>query len=175
MTAAFIGLGANLGAAESTLCSAVAALCTLAGTRLTGLSSLYRSAPVGPAGQDDYLNAVARLDTLLTPHELLRALQGIENRHGRVREVRWGPRTLDLDLLLYGNDRITTADLTVPHPELVNRNFVLVPLLEIAPGTCLPVGAHLASLPAASDYQGLHVLHPGPAWADRGHRPHAGG
>lgn len=166
MTTAFVGLGANLGAPEATLRSAVAAMRALPGTRVTGLSSLYRSAPVGPAGQDDYLNAVARLDTTLTPHELLSALQAIENAHGRVRQERWGPRTLDLDLLLHGDDCIATPELTLPHAELTNRNFVLVPLLEIAPDAALPVGAPLSLLAAAGDRQGLAVALPGPAWAD---------
>lgn len=166
MSEAFIGLGANLGQAGATLRAAVAGLRALPGSTLTGLSSLYRSAPVGPAGQDDYLNAVARLDTPLPPHELLRALQGIENAHGRVREVRWGPRTLDLDLLLYGNDRIATADLTVPHPEMTRRNFVLVPLLEIEPGARLPDGTALNDLAVAHDTAGLAVARAGTGWAD---------
>lgn len=166
MSEAFIGLGANLGEAEATLRAAVAGLRALPGCTLTGLSSLYRSAPVGPAGQDDYLNAVARLDTSLPPHELLRALQGIENAHGRVREVRWGPRTLDLDLLLYGNDCVATADLSVPHPELSRRNFVLVPLLEIAPGARLPDGGALTGLAAAGDTAGLAIARAGTDWAD---------
>lgn len=164
MTSACIGLGANLGDAEATLRAAVAALQLLPGSRLQALSSLYRSAPVGPAGQDDYLNAVASLDTALPPHELLRALQGIENDHGRVRALRWGPRTLDLDLLLYGNDRLATADLVVPHPEMSWRNFVLVPLLEIEAGATFPDGSPLADLPGARDATGLAVLRPGPAW-----------
>lgn len=163
MTPAWIGLGANLGEAEATLRSAVAALRALPG-RLAGLSSLYRSAPLGPAGQADYLNAVARLDTPLAPHALLAALQAIENANGRVRGVRWGPRTLDLDLLLYGNDRIATADLTVPHPELVHRNFVVIPLLELEAKACLPDGRRLADLPCAHDTAGLAVLRAGSAW-----------
>lgn len=164
MTTVFIGLGANLGEAEAALRSAVTALGALPDSRLDGLSSLYRSAPVGPAGQDDYLNAVARIETRLPPHALLKALQGIEDAHGRVRQERWGPRTLDLDLLLYGNDRITTSDLAVPHPELGNRNFVVIPLLEVAPGAALPDGSRLADLPTAHDRSGLSVLRTGPAW-----------
>lgn len=164
MTSAFIGLGANLGDAEATLRHAVDALRTLPGSRLAGLSSLYRSAPVGPAGQDDYLNAVAALETPLPPHELLVALQAIENAHGRVRELRWGPRTLDLDLLLYGNDCIVTADLIVPHPELARRHFVLVPLLEIQSTATLPDGRRLDSLAAAQDRAGLAVFRIGSAW-----------
>lgn len=164
MIPAHIGLGANLGDAEATLRSAVSALRALPGCRLVGLSSLYRSAPLGPAGQDDYLNAVARLDTRLPPHALLAALQAIESAHGRVRELRWGPRTLDLDLLLYGNDRIATADLTVPHPELTSRNFVVTPLLELFPDATLPGGGRLDRLPAASDRTGLAIARSGAAW-----------
>lgn len=166
MITAHIGLGANLGNAEATLRSATAELRALPRSRLTGLSSLYRSAPLGPAGQGDYLNAVARLETPLPPHDLLQALQDIENRHGRLRQERWGPRTLDLDLLLYGNDLISTAPLTVPHPEMMHRNFVVVPLLEINPAACLPDGTPLAGLEIASDRQGLAILRSGPAWGD---------
>lgn len=164
MIAAYIGLGANLGEAEATLRRAVAAVGALADSRLGGLSSLYRSAPLGPAGQADYLNAVLRLDTTLPPHALLKALQDIENAHGRLRGERWGPRTLDLDLLLYGNDRIATPDLSVPHPELGNRDFVVMPLLEIAPTATLPDGSRLDTLPKARDPEGLLVLRAGPAW-----------
>lgn len=166
MRRASIGLGANLGDAEATLRSAVAALRALPGSRLKAVSSLYASAPLGPAGQPDYLNAVALLDTALAPHSLLAALQAIEDAHGRLRLERWGPRTLDLDLLLLGHDRIATTDLCVPHPEMTRRNFVLVPLLEIAPAATLPDGTRLAELAAARDRQGLAVRHAGPGWAD---------
>lgn len=164
MTSACIGLGANLGDAEATLRAAVTALRHLPGTRLQALSSLYRSAPVGPSGQDDYLNAVACIETGLAPHALLQALQAIETSHGRLRDVRWGPRTLDLDLLLYGNDRIHSADLIVPHPEMTRRNFVVVPLLEIVPIATLPDGTPLAALPVAVDRTGLAVFRAGSAW-----------
>lgn len=161
---AFIGLGANLGEAELALKSAVSGLRQLQHTRLTALSSLYRSAPLGPAGQPDYLNAVACLETSLTPHVLLTAVQALENAHGRTREVRWGARTLDLDVLLYGHDVIHTPDLVVPHPELKNRNFVVIPLLELAPDLSLPDAILLASLPAARDSKGLEVV--ARHWAD---------
>lgn len=162
--AAFVGLGANLGDPAATLRSAVRALRELPDTSLVALSSLYRSAPLGPAGQPDYLNAVARLDTRLAPHALLQALQDVESRHGRIRQERWGPRTLDLDLLLYDRDVIVTVDLTLPHPELCRRNFVLLPLLQLAPELTLPDGTRLATLPAAQDQAGLSEL--APAWAD---------
>lgn len=166
MITAHIGLGANLGDAEATLRRAVNALRALPHSHLTALSSLYRSTPLGPSGQDDYLNAVARLETNVAPHALLQALQDIESRHGRLRLERWGPRTLDLDLLLYGNDRITTPSLTIPHPEMPRRNFVVVPLLEVSPAACLPDGVPLANLDIAADRQGLAILRPGPAWGD---------
>jgi 2-amino-4-hydroxy-6-hydroxymethyldihydropteridine diphosphokinase len=164
-TTAYIGLGANMGDARATLRSAVGLLAQLDDTKLTGLSSLFRSAPLGPAGQSDYLNAVARLSTSLTPHQLLGSLQMIEDRHGRVRAERWGPRTLDLDLLLYGNDRIMTRDLVIPHPELQHRNFVLVPMLQISSDIHTPDGQSLGSLPAARELSGLHELVRGSGWA----------
>jgi 2-amino-4-hydroxy-6-hydroxymethyldihydropteridine diphosphokinase len=166
MPTACIGLGGNLGDAARTLASAARDMRQLPQTRLLALSSLYTSRPLGPAGQPDYLNAVACLATGLTPHALLAALQAIEDRHGRVRQERWGARTLDLDLLLYGNDILTTPDLVVPHPELENRNFVLIPLLEACPGLRLPDGRPLSALPAAGNSEGLSLLRPGPAWGD---------
>lgn len=162
---ACIGLGANLGDPLATLQRAIADLRTLPGTRVSALSSFYRSAPLGPAGQPDYINAVAVLETDLAPHGLLLQLQTIENRHGRTRELRWGARTLDLDLLLYGNDEILTSSLNVPHCELKNRNFVVIPLLEAYPGLVLPDGTVLADLPAAHDITGLQRLPGSPAAA----------
>jgi 2-amino-4-hydroxy-6-hydroxymethyldihydropteridine diphosphokinase len=164
-TTAFIGLGANLGDAVATLRSAVDGLRQLPESALTGISRLYRSAPLGPAGQPDYLNAAARLDTRLTPHALLRQLQAIENRHGRVREIRWGARTLDLDLLLFGSDIVSTSDLIVPHPELKNRNFVVIPLLDIDATLTLPDGHLLTTLAVAQDASGLQPLHDDRHWA----------
>lgn len=163
---AWLGLGANLGDAEGTLKQAVAALRELEGSRLVALSGLYQSAPLGPPGQPDYLNAVAGLETPLPPHALLHALQAIENRHGRLRRERWGARTLDLDLLLYGQDVIATHDLIVPHVELENRNFVVIPLLDAWPGAHLPGGESLRTLPVARDHAGLRCRHAGPGWGD---------
>jgi len=130
---AYVGLGANLGAdLLATLNQAARSLATLPGTRLAALSSAWRSAPVD-AGGPDFLNAVAALDTSLPPIELLDALQAIEQAHGRERPYRNAPRTLDLDLLLYGDLVLDTPRLTLPHPRLAERAFVLRPLLEIAP------------------------------------------
>ena len=130
---AWIGLGANLGDARAALRAAVRALAALPGTRVLRVSSLYRSAPVD-AGGPDYLNAVAELDTPLAPLALLHALQSIEQAAGRERPYRNAPRTLDLDLLLHGDERLDSPELTVPHPRMGERAFVLLPLAELAPG-----------------------------------------
>ena len=130
---AWIGLGANLGDARAALRAAVRALAALPCTRVLRVSSLYRSAPVD-AGGPDYLNAVAELDTPLAPLALLHALQSIEQAAGRERPYRNAPRTLDLDLLLHGDERLDSPELTVPHPRMGERAFVLLPLAELAPG-----------------------------------------
>jgi 2-amino-4-hydroxy-6-hydroxymethyldihydropteridine diphosphokinase len=131
---AYVGLGSNLRQPRLQVSEALAELAVLPQTRLSARSSLYRTRPLGPAGQPDYVNAVAAITTGLSAQALLEALQALENRHGRVRtDVRWGPRTLDLDLLLYGDAVIDTPRLQVPHPRMAERAFVLVPLAEIAP------------------------------------------
>jgi 2-amino-4-hydroxy-6-hydroxymethyldihydropteridine diphosphokinase len=136
----FVGLGANLGDAVATVRAALDALDALPQTACIARSSLYRSAPVDAQGSD-YINAVARLRTSLSPLALLDELQAIENRFGRERPYRNAPRTLDLDLLLYDQQRIATPRLTLPHPRLRERAFVLVPLAEIAPDLTLPIPA----------------------------------
>ena len=149
-----MGLGANVGAdLLATLSQAAQALAALPGTRLMALSSAWHSAPVD-AGGPDFLNAVAALDTLLAPIELLDALQAIEQSHGRERPYRNAPRTLDLDLLLHGDSVIDTPRLTLPHPRLGERAFVLRPLLEIAP--------ELAGLAAGSAWQSQRIDRSGP-------------
>jgi len=132
LTEAFIGLGANLGDAAAALRGALEALAHLPQTRLIRNSSFYRTAPVD-AGGPDYLNAVARIVTGLEPQALLEALQAIERAHGRERPYANAPRTLDLDLLLYGDRQLSSPQLTVPHPRMLERAFVLQPLLEVAP------------------------------------------
>jgi 2-amino-4-hydroxy-6-hydroxymethyldihydropteridine diphosphokinase len=134
---AFIGLGANLGEARATLGAALTALAALPHTTLRESSSMYSSAPVDASGPD-YLNAVARLETRLDPHELLAELQRIEHDFGRERRYHNAPRTLDLDLLLYGEQRVNSATLTVPHPRLHERAFVVRPLAQIAPDVTVP-------------------------------------
>jgi 2-amino-4-hydroxy-6-hydroxymethyldihydropteridine diphosphokinase len=136
-TIAYIGIGANLGDARANVADALARLQRLPGCTLMAASSLYRTAPIDSSG-DDYINAVARIATTLGAEALLQALHGIEQAHGRERPYRNAPRTLDLDLLLYGDASIDSATLTVPHPRMTERAFALVPLLEIAPAIHIP-------------------------------------
>jgi len=143
---AWIGLGSNLDDPHTQVSTALNELAQLPDSSLIMHSSLYRSDPVGPPGQPDYINAVAALDTQLPPEALLDALQAIEQAHQRVRKIHWGPRTLDLDLLLYGNETIATPRLSVPHPFMTQRSFVLWPLAEIAPELILPDGRPLQAL-----------------------------
>jgi len=130
---AFVGLGSNLGEREALISQALDELAALPDTTLIRVSSLYDTEPVGVIEQPRFLNAVAMLDTELTARQLLWNLQRIEARLGRTRSQRWGPRTMDLDLLLYGDLVIEEADLRLPHPELARRAFVLVPLVELDP------------------------------------------
>ena len=134
---AYIGIGANLGDALANVDDALARIDALPSTQLLASSSKYRTAPIDSSG-DDYINAVARVDTDLGAHELLAALQAIELAHGRERPYRNAPRTLDLDVLLYGDQLIDTPTLQVPHPRMLERAFVMVPLLEIAPDAAAP-------------------------------------
>ncbi|MCU7892297.1 MAG: 2-amino-4-hydroxy-6-hydroxymethyldihydropteridine diphosphokinase [Candidatus Thiodiazotropha sp. (ex Ustalcina ferruginea)] len=131
---AYIGLGSNLEDPKQQVQTALQELSALSNSYLLCHSSLYKSLPVGPQHQPEYINAVATILTTLDPYQLLDHLQALEQVHGRVRdEVRWGSRTLDLDLLLYGDSVINTPRLQIPHPEMANRTFVLLPLSEIAP------------------------------------------
>ena len=151
MTRSYIGIGANLGNARATVMQAIAALHALPDTRLTAQSALFRTAPVDADG-DDYINAVAQLDTTLDAHTLLHQLQVLEAQFGRQRSYINAPRTLDLDLLLYGNDCIATPELTVPHPRMTMRAFVLTPLLQIDPLIEIPGhGPAHQFLPAVAD------------------------
>jgi len=148
---AYIGIGANLGDARANVQDAIARLARLPGATLLAASSSYRTAPIDSSG-DDYINAVAHITTSLPAQALLQALHAIEAAHGRERPYRNAPRTLDLDLLLYGDEQISSATLTVPHPRLTERAFVLVPLLELAPAIAVPgLGPSLAFLPKVAD------------------------
>jgi 2-amino-4-hydroxy-6-hydroxymethyldihydropteridine diphosphokinase len=147
---AFIGIGANLGDARGAVQRAIQRLDTLPQTTLTAQSSLFRTAPID-AGGDDYINAVAQLDTSLAPDQLLAELQTLENEFGRERSYQNAPRTLDLDILLYGQQRIATPTLTVPHPRMAQRAFTLIPLLQIDPLVMIPgMGAAHTFVPAVA-------------------------
>lgn len=147
MTPAYIGLGSNLHAPIQQLRTALQAIEQLPGSRVAQISSIYRSAAVGPGEQPDYLNAVLCLETELEPTALLAALQGIEQAQGRLRTVRWGARSLDLDILLYGDVHLATRALSIPHPRLQQRNFVLYPLAEVCGSNLvLPDGEDLGTL-----------------------------
>lgn len=143
---AYVALGANLGDARGTLEAAFEALDEMPDTRLVARSSLYRTAPIGVSGQPDYINAVAALDTALSPEALLCGLLALEARHGRTREFPLAARTLDLDLLLYGEQVLDLPALQVPHPRMHLRAFVLMPLAEIAPALSLPGRGAVADL-----------------------------
>ena len=139
MVIAYIGLGSNLNGPVQQLDNAISAIQDLPQSRLLQQSSYYRSKPLGEEQQPDYVNAVVMLETSLTAVVLLEFLQSIEAKQGRVRGPgRWQARTLDLDLLLYGEERISTEKLIVPHPEIANRNFVLLPLAELTPELHIP-------------------------------------
>ncbi len=135
---AYIGLGSNLEAPVEQIKTALTDLQSLPATQLLKTSSLYASPPMGPQDQPDYINAVALLDTSLSAHDLLDALQAIEQQHGRQRKRHWGERTLDLDILLYGQQMIEDERLSVPHLGLTQRAFVVHPLLEIAGDMPIP-------------------------------------
>jgi 2-amino-4-hydroxy-6-hydroxymethyldihydropteridine diphosphokinase len=156
---AYIGLGANLGEPASALREALLAIAALPDSRLAATSSFYRTAPIDSSGPD-YLNAVARLDTCLEPLALLAELQRIEQTHGRERPYRNAPRTLDLDLLLYGDECLTTPALTLPHPRLHERAFVVRPLAEIAPQLSIPGRGRVADLLANVAGQRIDRLPP---------------
>jgi len=143
---AYVALGSNLGEREALLRSAIEQLAQLPETRLGRISSLYDTAPVGELDQPNFLNAVVQLETALTARQLLWNLLLVERRLGRVRHVarRYGPRTIDLDLVLFGDQVIDTPDLKVPHPEYHRRAFVLVPLAEIEPKLVHPLLGHTA-------------------------------
>ena len=149
MTPAYIGIGSNLEDPRAQVAAALRELAELPRSRLVARSSLYRSAPLGYEAQPEFINAVARLDTELAAAELLARLQAIEAEHGRRRSFANAPRSLDLDLLLFGEQRISGPELTVPHPRMHERAFVLVPLIEIAPDAQIPGRGSAAALAAA--------------------------
>ncbi|ALS97224.1 2-amino-4-hydroxy-6-hydroxymethyldihydropteridine diphosphokinase [Lacimicrobium alkaliphilum] len=159
MTVAFVGLGSNLANPQQQLLDALHSLTEAADVRLLSCSSFYQSLPMGPQDQPDYLNGVAKLDTSLSANGLLDLLQSIEQQQGRVRKAeRWGARTLDLDLLLFGQQQINSERLTVPHYGLAQREFVLYPLFELSPELILPDGTALSVLVEECHSKGLRVV-----------------
>lgn len=163
MAEAALGLGSNLGDREAHLAGAARALSALPGTAICAASALWQTPPIGPPGQADYFNACLLIETELTPEALLAACQKIEAAHGRARAERWGARTLDIDILWYDDLVRTGETLTLPHPRMTGRAFVLAPLSEIAPGQILDgetVAAHLGRV----SLEGLARLGPFPSW-----------
>ena len=146
MITAYIALGSNLNTPVEQLHAALKAISQLPNTHLVTTSSFYKSKPLGPQDQPDYVNAVAKIKTELSPLALLDELQRIENEQGRVRLRRWGERTLDLDLILYSDEQIQNERLTVPHIEMQNREFVIVPMYDLSPDLVLPSGQKLAEI-----------------------------
>jgi 2-amino-4-hydroxy-6-hydroxymethyldihydropteridine diphosphokinase len=156
---AYVALGSNLDDPRAQVVRAFSELDAVPGTRVTGRSSLYRNPAVGEPGQPDFVNAVARVETTLGARDLLDALLAIEVAHGRGRgESRWGPRTLDLDLVVFGDARIDEPGLTVPHPGLTGRAFVLYPLAELAPDLEIPGAGPIHTLIKRVPGDGLAVL-----------------
>ena len=151
MPTAYVGLGANLGDREASIRDALRLLAERPGVTVTAVSSLRETDPVGRLDQPRFLNGAAELDTTLRPRELLAALLDVEQELGRVRGERWGPRTIDLDLLLYGAERIDEPGLTVPHPRLHERRFALEPLAELAPNLDVPGRGRVSDLLARLD------------------------
>lgn len=160
MQRVYLGLGANLDDPQAQLIFAVHALQAHSAIHLRQCSSLYASKPMGPQDQPDYVNAVVVVETELSPEAILDAVQAIENAAGRVRERHWGPRTLDIDILLIDKRVISQPRLEVPHPGIELREFVLVPLTEIAPQLQLPNGKAVAELAAAISRNGLDKIAP---------------
>ena len=142
----FVGIGSNLGDREDNLRRAVELLSTEEGVELTAVSEIRETEPVGPVEQGLFLNGAVRIETDLGPQELLECLLAVEQRLGRVREERWGPRTIDLDLLLYGDEVVDEPGLTVPHPRLHERRFALEPLADLAPSLEIPGRGPISAL-----------------------------
>lgn len=157
MNCAYIGIGSNLDSPQTHVRQALEDLKNMTDSQLRSCSPLYRSTALGPE-QPDYINAVVCIDTVLPAQGLLLELQAIEARHGRQRTVRWGPRTLDLDILLYADEIINSANLIIPHSQLQKRNFVLYPLYDLAPKLTLPCGTSIGTLLEQCSNAGLSKL-----------------
>jgi len=158
---AYISVGSNLNNPYQQVKSAIDKLKIVDGIRIEAMSGWYLSDPVGPKNQSRYVIGVIKILTRLSPKQLLKKLHEIEDAHGRIRNVRWGPRTLDLDILLYGTRMMSTKKLTIPHPEMKIRNFVLTPLADIEPDLVLPDGSILSSLLENSQLKEIIPILPG--------------
>lgn len=156
---AYIGLGSNLDSPVDQVLSARKEIVNL-GVVETAFSDLYASAPMGPQDQPDYVNAVMMVNTSLSPLDLLHRLQNIERNHGRVRKQHWGARTLDLDLLVYGDIIMASTELTLPHPGVTERAFVLYPLFDCNPELIIPGKGHIAELLSRCPFSGIRRLDP---------------
>lgn len=157
-TPAYVGIGSNLQDPARQVLAAVAALGRLPAARLIAASSLYGAKPFGPVAQPDYCNAAVALLTTLPVRDFFAQLRALEQQQGRERRERWGPRIIDLDLLCFGSLRLSEPELTLPHPGIVQRNFVLYPLGEIAPHLLLPGLGRVAQLRAAASPEGIWPL-----------------
>jgi 2-amino-4-hydroxy-6-hydroxymethyldihydropteridine diphosphokinase len=158
-TPAYIGVGSNLNDPQTQVAQGIEALATIPDTRLIARSKLYRAAPLGPQDQPHYVNAVAGLLTQLDPHVLLEQLKLLEKLQGREQPiVRWGPRVIDFDLLVFGAARIDTTDLIVPHLGIAERSFVILPLQDLAPDLEIPGVGRVSVLATRADVSGLQVL-----------------
>ncbi len=157
-TTVFVALGSNLEDPVAQVRAGLRALAALPDTRLVAASSLYRNPPAGYHDQPDFVNAVAQIETDLAPRDLLNALLAIERRHGRSRDFPNAPRTLDLDILIYGQQVVHETGLTIPHPRMLERAFVLVPLAEIAPAVVVPGAGAVSQLAARVDVTGMVKL-----------------
>ena len=158
---AYISIGSNLNNPQQQVITAVTELNEVLNTKVAAVSHWYRTSPMGPQDQPDYINGVAKLETKLSPEQLLKALQTIEDGHFRERKEHWGARTLDLDILLYGNQTIDLPNLQIPHPGITTRNFVLLPLADINPQLVLPDGTALATLLESCSSKGIVRLSSG--------------
>lgn len=158
-----VALGANIGEPVRQIEAGIVALAALPGTRLVARSSLYRSAPAGYADQPDFINAVAVIETALAPQALLEALMAIERTHGRVRDFPNAPRTLDLDIVLYGDSIVQEPGLTIPHARMLERAFVMVPLAEVAPDMQVPGHGRVGDLAGHVDAASVVQLQRMPA------------
>jgi len=158
---AYISVGSNLNNPYQQVKRAVDKLKIANSISVKAVSSWYLSDPLGPKNQSRYVNGVIKISTRLSPNQLLKKLHEIEDAHGRIRNVYWGPRTLDLDILLYGSKIMNTKKLTIPHPEMKIRNFVLTPLADIEPNLVLPDGSILSSLLENSQLKEIVPILPG--------------